>query len=388
MPLLLIAFIIIAILVDLLIRHLAKKIREEKLRKERSAALDTCLNLDFSREATSLKRVEVKDPKARILCVDDEYIILDSFRKILALDGYSVDTVESGQEVLGLIQSNNYDFVFTDLRMPSMDGVDVTKSVKHLRPDIDVVIITGFATVETAVECMKHGAVDYIQKPFTEDELLAFVRKILIIRQDRIQKTLIPKVNITHFRNSESSSKAEFEIPGGAFISQGHCWISIKPNGDALVGIDDFAKKILGHIEQIEFPNVGRDIKAGQVLFIVKHKNRKISFLSPLSGRVEHNNNSLAKDLEVLDTTPYNDNWICRLAADQLDEEIPKLKIGKSAIDLFLADLESYGKMIKQMKGEEQDPSKAPGQLYFGALQDMDDKEWNLIETTFFARNA
>jgi DNA-binding NtrC family response regulator len=112
----------------------------------------------------------VPNPKARILCVDDEDVILDSFRKILVLDGYSVDTVNSGAEALNLIKSHHYDFVFTDLKMPEMDGVEVTKSVKYLRPDIDVIIITGYATVETAVECMKLGAMDYVQKPFTEDD--------------------------------------------------------------------------------------------------------------------------------------------------------------------------------------------------------------------------
>ena len=114
-----------------------------KRRAEREEALAESLRLDFTRESKTLKRVEVKDPEARILCVDDEEVILNSFRKILVLDGYSVDTVETGQEALGLIQTHDYDFVFTDLKMPAMSGTDVAKSVKHLRPDIDVVIITG-----------------------------------------------------------------------------------------------------------------------------------------------------------------------------------------------------------------------------------------------------
>ena len=71
--------------------------------------------------------------------------------------------------------------------MPEMDGVEVTKSVKYLRPDIDVIIITGYATVETAVECMKIGAMDYVQKPFTEDELLDFAKKSLIKRQEKFK---------------------------------------------------------------------------------------------------------------------------------------------------------------------------------------------------------
>jgi len=73
-------------------------------------------------------------------------------------------------------------------------------------------------SVETAVETMKYGAMDYVQKPFTEDELLAFVKKTLIKRQDKIQKQLKPKVHITHVPASGDFIKGEFSIPGGVFI--------------------------------------------------------------------------------------------------------------------------------------------------------------------------
>lgn len=196
--------------------------------------------MDFSSEAKTLKRAEVDDPKAKILCVDDEAVILDSFRKILVLDGYSVDTVETGQEALHLVQTNHYDFLFTDLKMPEMDGVDVAKGVKHLRPDIDVIIITGFATVETAVEVMKYGAMDYVQKPFTEDELLDFTKKSLLKRQDRINKQLRPKVHISHVKDEKHDDSGEFSIPGGVFISEGHCWAEIDQDGNVKIGIDEY----------------------------------------------------------------------------------------------------------------------------------------------------
>ncbi len=77
------------------------------------------------------------------------------------------------------MRANDYDFVFTDLKMPDMDGVEVVKAVKHLRPDVDVAVITGYATIETAVDSMRFGAVDYVQKPFTEDELVEFANKLL-----------------------------------------------------------------------------------------------------------------------------------------------------------------------------------------------------------------
>jgi len=202
--------LVLFIIFDILIRYIGRRMKEKKARKERENVLSVSLQLDYTMEAKTLKRAEVKDPMAKILCVDDEPVILDSFRKILVLDGYSVDTVENGKDALGLIQKHHYDFVFTDLKMPVMDGVEVTKSVKHLRPDIDVIIITGYATVETAVECMKFGAMDYVQKPFTEDELLAMVKKILIKRQDRIQKQLKPSVHITHLASTERNCQSRY----------------------------------------------------------------------------------------------------------------------------------------------------------------------------------
>ena len=173
---------------DFVVRLVLKKVDAARVARARKEALDIGLNLDISEDAPSLKRVELKDPVARILAVDDEEVVLDSFRKILVMGGYNVDTVETGQEALKLVKERDYDFVFTDLKMPAMDGVDVVKGVHFLKPDADIVVITGFATVETAVDCMKYGAVDYVQKPFTDDELIDFAKKSLIRRRDRLER--------------------------------------------------------------------------------------------------------------------------------------------------------------------------------------------------------
>src|SRR3990170_7811676 len=261
--------IIVFVIVDFSLRVYFQKRRELELRKEREQALDIGLKLDLSEQAKTLKRVEVRDPKARILAVDDEAIILDSFRKILVIAGYSIDTVEKGREALGLIQKYDYDFVFTDLKMPELDGVEVTKSVKHLRPDIDVIVITGDATIETAVETMKFGAMDYVQKPFTEDELVDFVNKSLIKRQDRIERQMKPIVRLVTPSTKESDSKHEFNVPAGIFVSQNHTWVNIEMNGTARIGIDDFARKIISKIDEIELPKLNKEIKKGELLFSI-----------------------------------------------------------------------------------------------------------------------
>jgi CheY-like chemotaxis protein len=378
--------VIVFIIADLTIRYIAKRVKEKKTHQEREEALKVSLNLDFSREAKTLKRAEVDNPKAKILCVDDEAVLLDSFRRILVLDGYCVDTVENGKEALGLIQTHSYDFVFTDLKMPEMDGLEVTKSVKHLRPDIDVVIITGFATVETAVECMKFGAMDYVQKPFTEDELLEFVKKLLIKREDKISKTLKPKVHITQLKENVAANAPEFQIPGGVFISEGHCWANVGEDGSVKVGLDDFAKKVIGKIESIGFPNLGMAVKKGQSLFTVNQGQRSISFKSPVSGKVKEVNKFINDELDSLDISPYDINWICEIDADELDSEIPNLKIGKSAVTLYENDIERLQNLKNKTKTGKESELEPNGVIFVGEMEKLDDINWKRFAEELFEK--
>ena len=382
--------IILFIIIDVVIRQFFKKHYERKIKKEREEALEEGLKLDFSQEALTLKRVQVENPLAKILCVDDEEVILDSFRKILVVDGYSVDTVENGKEALNLIQNHHYDFVFTDLKMPEMDGIDVTKAVKHVRPDIDVIIITGYATVESAVETMKYGALDYVQKPFSEDELLEFAKKCLVKRKDRIKNELKPKIQLTQLTDQDQPISEEFTIPGGVFISDAHCWLNLTQEGMARIGIDDFAKKVIGHIDDVELPNIGRVIKKNQVLFTIKQGNRLIPFKTPVSGKIVKINSDLSKEIENMDLTPYGKNWICTIDADNLDNDLKNLKIGKSAISFFQEEIQNCKSHIKELwrkKDHDKEISSKNGKI-IGAVEKLDDTELGNIINKFFDKTV
>ncbi|NOR68007.1 MAG: response regulator [Woeseiaceae bacterium] len=334
--------ILVFVVVDLLLRMLLKRARETRTRKERELALDIGLKLDVSEEAKTLKRVELENPKARILAVDDEEIILDSFRKILVLAGYSIDTVERGSEVLGLIRQNDYDFVFTDLRMPEMDGVEVTKAVKHLRPDIDVIVITGFASIETAVETVKFGAIDYIQKPFAEDELLEFVKSALIKRQDNLEKQMRHKVRLIKPGTSESRSKFELNVPGGVFISPQHAWARIELNGTVRIGLDDLLRKIFEKIDQVELPETGQEIEKGETLFSVKYGDYSLKIPSPLSGKITSVNTEHAEHPEWLAIKPFELSWMCGIEPSMLARELPGLTIGLDSVDWYQKEIDRY----------------------------------------------
>jgi CheY-like chemotaxis protein len=344
--------IIVFIIVDFSLRVFFQKRHELQLKKERKAALDIGLRLDVSQEATTLKRVEVKEPKARILAVDDEPIILDSFRKILVVAGYSIDTVEKGQEALGLILKHDYDFVFTDLKMPEMDGLEVTKAVKHLRPDIDVIVITGYASIETAVETMKFGAMDYVQKPFTEDELIAFFSKCVIKRKDRIERQMKPAVHLITPSTKESGSQREFNVPAGIFISPNHTWVNVEMNGIARVGIDDFVRKTIGRIDEVVLPKPDKKIAKGEPLFSIKHNSHTINISSPISGKITLVNPEHAEHPEWLASKPFELSWMCCIEPSNLSEELRSLKIGVDSLNWYKEEIDKYSAIVKGVEKE------------------------------------
>ena len=375
--------IILFLVLNLAARELFRKYHEMKKQAEREEALAESLTLDFTREAKSLKRVEVEDPEARILCVDDEEVILDSLRKILVLDGYSVDTVETGQEALGLVQTHDYDFVFTDLKMPSMPGTEVVKAVKFMRPDVDVIIITGYATVESAVECMKHGAMDYIEKPFSEDELRTFAKHALIKRRDRIEKQLKARVHIIGPGESSRGFRREFVIPGGVLVSDGHCWASLAEDGTARIGLDDFANKLLGRIDTINLPVVGTSVTAGEPFCGIVQNGRQARFNAPISGKVVKINTSLGEDGNRLAEASYGTNWVCVVEGTNLEDELPRLKIGNAAVAFFQEEIDRFRTFLK--KGNNGDVSD-PASLCIGAFEDLDDARWEAAAKEFFGR--
>ncbi len=351
--------VIVFILVDLALRLFLQKRHALKLKRERQAALDTGLRLDVSDEAKTLKRVEIRDAKARILAVDDEPVILDSFRKILAVAGYSIDTVEKGQEALGLVLRHDYDFVFTDLKMPEMDGLEVTKAVKHLRPDIDVIVITGYASIETAVETMKYGAMDYVQKPFTEDELIAFFNKCLIKRNDRIEQQMKPTVRLITPATKESGSPREFNVPAGVFVSQNHTWVNVEMNGAARIGLDDFARKTLGRVDGVELPKPDTAIRKGDPLFSIRHNAHVFSIASPISGRVTVVNAEHAEHPEWIGSKPFELSWMCCIDPSNLADELHALKIGAESVHWYREEIDRYGQLLQGVAGE-RSPSEAP----------------------------
>ena len=112
----------------------------------------------------------------KVLVVDDEKLVCESCRSILSEEGYQVDMCLSARDSLRRLDGERFDMLVADLRMPDIDGIDLIERAKRKRPELAVVVITGYPSVETAVTTLKLGAAEYVPKPFTPDELAERVR--------------------------------------------------------------------------------------------------------------------------------------------------------------------------------------------------------------------
>jgi len=117
--------------------------------------------------------------RAQILVIDDEPLMRDFLEETLIRAGYGVITASDGTAGLGEIRSNAYDLVVTDIRMPGVDGIGLLEETKKIHPDLAVIMMTAYASVETAVEALKLGAADYIMKPFTPEKVERVVESVL-----------------------------------------------------------------------------------------------------------------------------------------------------------------------------------------------------------------
>jgi DNA-binding NtrC family response regulator len=130
---------------------------------------------------------------SRILVIDDDQGVRESMERMLRGAGYTVQSAGSGEEGLTLARGNAFDVILSDMRMPGLSGIDVLQKLREQRVDSAFIVMTGFGTVDTAVEAMKLGAVDFVQKPFFRDELLMRVRSAAERRQLARQVDLLQR---------------------------------------------------------------------------------------------------------------------------------------------------------------------------------------------------
>lgn len=131
----------------------------------------------------------------RILFVDDDKDILAMVEQYLTVKGYDVATVDNGIEAVGIVKEKQIDIVFTDYKMPDFNGLELLVAIKKYRPQTEVIIVTGYGSMESAIQAMKFGSYDYLQKPFKLDHLRLIIDRIVEEKKIKDKAQLIRKIS-------------------------------------------------------------------------------------------------------------------------------------------------------------------------------------------------
>lgn len=146
-----------------------------------------------------------------ILVVDDEPLIRESLYEIFRIDGFRAHMASSGEEALNLMKTQKVDIVMTDMKLPRMSGLELLSKVKQDYAEAEVILITGYGTIETAVEAMKKGAYDYVTKPINDNEIKMIISKIVdkkeILAENKNLKEIIAQSNRNSFCSMMGSSE-------------------------------------------------------------------------------------------------------------------------------------------------------------------------------------
>lgn len=189
-----------------------------------------------------------------VLIVEDEAIMRESLRDWLKEGGYEVETAEEGEEALEKIKEKEFSVAVLDLRLPGKDGLEVLKEATKKDPNIKGIVITAYPSVETAVEAMKMGAIDYIVKPFAPDALEKAIQEVLgpvqvkvEPKESKVKETAMELPVVEEVEVEEAMAITEEEIP--AHLKQGQAYFEAGRYEDALREYESILNIAPGHIE-------------------------------------------------------------------------------------------------------------------------------------------
>lgn len=250
------------------------------------------------------------DPKKKrkILVVDDEINVCKSIRQAVESEDYDVDMALSGEEALKKDQETPYDLIITDLMMPGISGMDLLTSLKTARPDVSVIMVTGYPTIKTAVQSIKIGAFDYLPKPFTPKDLRSVVARAFSSPVSDRESAPLP------------------EIPDGLFIMKGHTWTRKEEKNLATIGILPEFLLPIASVVHLELQKKSKRIFQGEVCARITDDEGNIHRVwSPVTGMIAQQNTALQKNLSLLKTDPFGKGWLLRVEARDIDKDLKSL---------------------------------------------------------------
>jgi CheY-like chemotaxis protein/glycine cleavage system H lipoate-binding protein len=255
-----------------------------------------------------------------VLVVDDEQIVLDSVKKHLRKENYTVHQSYSVQEALDLMKETRIDIILTDLMMPDIDGLEFMNLVKKDFPQLPMIMVTGYATINTALQATQLGAFDYIAKPFTKKELLGVLKRAAEIVHAAEKASKLTNKNGKPIKESTMRESSSFKTIGD------HSWLMMQEDQTVLLGVKRTFLHTVGNIQSVHLPEEGDELRQGGVfLQIFSVDLQSHSLIAPLSGIVIEVNKNVIDNPDSSLQDPYGEGWLIRLKPSKFDYEIEML---------------------------------------------------------------
>ncbi len=252
-----------------------------------------------------------------MLVIDDEEVILEAVTHICSAEGIRTETAHDGATALRSLERSPARLVLCDIMMPEMDGFQVLEQIQKKFPETPVIISTGFSTVENAVRSLYAGAIDFIPKPFTADELLSAVSRGLRYRD----------LVLMHHPGADPEP-GMFAVPcPPRYYRLGYMsWVVPEADGTALIGIVHAFARTIDQIVGFDFVGEQEDIVQGiQCGRVRTFSGMTHNILSPVSGKVLERNPALEAEPHLVEKDPYFAGWLYRVIPSEPEYELAHL---------------------------------------------------------------
>ena len=234
--------------------------------------------------------------RANVLVVDDEQIVCKSCMKILGRDGHNVQTTLSGRDALRKVEEDKYDVLIADWKMPEVDGMEVLRIVKKNHPDIILIMITGYPSVESAVQAMRLGVANYVPKPINPAVLSQTLKKAL---------------------SEKKSAKMDL------LYYQKYIWAKALEDGTVKVGVNNLFRESVGDILYVDLPCHRSRVEQGRMFIRILASDKQMhKLLVPIRGKVVQINHEINFNTDLINKDPFGKGWIAQVEPSSLEEDL------------------------------------------------------------------
>lgn len=275
----------------------------------------------------------------RLLVVDDETVICHACRRVFSRQGFQVEESTDAVEGLTWATEQDYTAILLDIKMPVMDGIEFLEELRKKKPDVPVILITGYPSIPNAASAIRLGASDYVTKPFTPEEITQAVQKTLT-DQDK-------NGNRKYLSSSAPPPIQAWAPRAKEFLFLNESWCQLEEDGSACVGA------LLGRppgamVQAVRLPRIGEAVYQGLPLAGLTMGNQHlVTVPAPVSGVVIAVNELLTEDPSAALNDPFGKGWIACICTTRFEEEADNCKPRR--VILFNADSRSAHDQCKHL---------------------------------------